>query len=95
MAIKDKHEWCALILLFCLAGSALAAAAVALGEAARALGLTAAQGLGLLLIGLAVALLAGAVRISRWAGTKLAARRMWRRVDRRIRRERAGGVQCR
>jgi hypothetical protein len=84
-----KHEWSMSVLAVCVCGIAGVVTAVVVVRACGATGLTVAQGWGVLLVVLAFGLLAGCLNLVRWAASKLAVRRMWRRVDRARRIEQA------
>ena len=85
MNIDKRLEWCAMTLLFCMVGFVVCLVGVFAVETMKHAGMTAAQGVGLLLMAAALALLAGCWRLAVWAGGKLRARRLWRRIDRRTR----------
>jgi len=84
-----KQEWSMSVLAVCVCGIAGVVTALVVARACGATGLTVAQGWGVLLMVLAFGLLAGCLNLARWAASKLAVRRMWRRVDQARRLEQA------
>ena len=77
------------VLVVCACGIAGVVTVMVVLRVCGATGLTHAQGIGVLLMVAGLALCAAALRVARWAASKLAVRRMWRGVDRARRIEQA------